>query len=70
MPSRLTVISARIDIITSPAGVEFDEAWSNRMMVTIADRQFPFLGKEDLIRSKRATRRRQDLLDLDHLENQ
>lgn len=57
----------RIDILTSPAGVEFDSAWANRVMVTIDGQQFPFLGRDDLVRSKRASGRRQDLLDLDQL---
>ena len=58
----------RIDILTSPAGVEFDGAWANRAIVDVNGEPFPFLGREDLIRSKRATARRQDLLDLDHLQ--
>jgi predicted nucleotidyltransferase len=58
----------RIDLLTAPAGVDFEEAWANRAMVTIDGRAFPFLGKADLIKSKRAAGRRQDLLDLDHLE--
>jgi hypothetical protein len=59
---------ARIDLLTEPAGVEFVEAWANRVMTKVNGEEFPFLGKADLIRSKRAAGRRQDLLDLDHLE--
>ena len=58
----------RIDILTAPAGVDFDEAWGNRAMIKVDGHTFPFLGKADLIKSKRAAGRRQDLLDLDHLE--
>jgi len=61
---------ARIDIITSPTGLDFESAWPNRVMVTVAGHSYPFLGREDLIRAKRATGRRQDLLDLDNLERQ
>ncbi|HEY0142748.1 MAG TPA: nucleotidyltransferase [Thermoanaerobaculia bacterium] len=57
----------RIDLLTSPAGVEFDSAWEGRVLVSIDGQQFPFLGREDLVRSKRASGRRQDLLDLDNL---
>jgi len=65
---QIGVDPARIDLLTEPAGLEFAGAWANRMMVRVDGEEFPFLGKEDLIRSKRATGRRQDLLDLEHLE--
>lgn len=58
----------RIDILTSPAGLDFDQAWKNRLLVEIEGDRFFFLGKKDLIRGKRATGRPQDLLDADALE--
>jgi hypothetical protein len=67
---QLGVEPQRIDFLTSPAGVEFEPAWSHRVFVRVGDREFPFLSKEDLIRSKRATARPQDLVDADNLENQ
>ena len=57
----------RIDIITSISGVEFDEAWMNRMVVEIDGLQVPFIGREDLLRNKRATGRPKDLLDVEYL---
>ncbi|HEX7150660.1 MAG TPA: DUF6036 family nucleotidyltransferase [Thermoanaerobaculia bacterium] len=67
---QIGVEPARIDLLTAPAGVEFEKAWPNRLVVVIDDVSIPFIGKADLIEAKRAAGRRQDLLDLDHLESQ
>lgn len=62
----------RIDILTSPAGLDFDTAWPNRIYVGAkgTDQTFPFLGRDDLLRSKRATGRLQDLADAEAIERQ
>ena len=67
---QLGVEPTRIDFITTPLGLEFDDAWQNRVFISVDGREFPFLGKSDVIRSKRATARPQDLVDADNLENQ
>jgi hypothetical protein len=58
----------RIDFLTAPLGLDFEEAWRNREMFTVGDRQFPVLSKSDLIQSKRASARPQDLMDIANLE--
>jgi hypothetical protein len=58
----------KIDILTSIPGVEFDEAWPQRTTVEIDARIVPILGKADLIKSKRASGRLKDLIDLAWLE--
>jgi hypothetical protein len=65
---QLGVDPTRIDFITTPTGLEFDEAWKNRVFVRVENREYPFLSKADVIRSKRATARPQDLVDADKLE--
>jgi hypothetical protein len=67
---QLGVEPTRIDFITSPAGLDFESAWRDRVLIAVADREFPFLSKHDLIASKRAAARPQDLVDADNLENQ
>jgi hypothetical protein len=57
----------RIDIVTSISGVTFDEAWLRRITVNIEGRQHPVIGRDDLIRNKRAVGRPQDLVDVDAL---
>lgn len=58
----------RIDILTDVSGLGFDEAWTGRAVHTIDGREVPFLGRDDLIRNKRASGRAKDLADLDILE--
>jgi hypothetical protein len=57
----------RIDLLTSISGVDFDEAWGSRLEVAIGDLKVPVLGREALIKNKRATGRGKDLLDLEAL---
>jgi hypothetical protein len=57
----------RIDLLTSISGVEFPQAWPNRVVKEIASLPVPFIGREDLIRNKRMAARPKDLADLDAL---
>jgi hypothetical protein len=58
----------RIDILTGVSGLMFGEAWSRRTTVRIGELPVGVIGREDLIRNKRATGRPQDLVDADRLE--
>ena len=58
----------RIDILTEISGVEFDAAWTNRIVAEIEDLAVPFLGRSDLIENKRASGRPKDLVDVELLE--
>jgi hypothetical protein len=58
----------RIDVMTAVSGVTFDEAWPRRISVDIEGKQHPVIGKEELIRNKRALARAKDLLDVAELE--
>jgi hypothetical protein len=48
-------------------GLQFAEAWERRVQVTFDDLPVMFISREDLIISKRASGRPQDLLDADLL---
>ncbi|MCU1228478.1 MAG: hypothetical protein JWO97_1362 [Acidobacteria bacterium] len=65
---QIGVDPGRIDLLTEPAGVTFDAAWAQRVMFTISGRSFPFIGRADLIASKRAAGRPNDLRDIEELE--
>lgn len=65
---QIGVAPSRIDILTTIGGVQFDEAWSRRNEVELWGLTVPVIGREDLIRSKRATGRERDLADLAELE--
>ena len=60
----------RIDILTTVSGLEFQEAWDNRMTVEWDGLAIPVLGIEDLIRNKRSTGRIKDIADAERLEQQ
>lgn len=57
----------RIDVLTSISGVEFDEAWPDRVTHEVAGLQVPFLGRAALVRNKRASGRTKDRADLEAL---
>ena len=59
---------ARIDILTGVSGISFEEAWPRRTTVNVGPLKVDVIGREDLIRNKRATGRPQDLLDADRQE--
>lgn len=58
----------RIDIMTSITGVSFREAWKGRLRVPVAGQEVGFLGREALVKNKRASGRTKDLLDIALLE--
>jgi hypothetical protein len=65
---QIGVEPARIDILTSVSGLEFGDAWPGRARVRIAHLDVPVIGREALIRNKRAAGRPRDLADLAELE--
>lgn len=55
----------RIDLLTDISGLSgFEDAWQERMTVTIRGREVPVLGRVALIANKRASGRPKDLADL------
>ena len=59
----------RIDILTSIPGVDFDQAYADRVVSELGGKRFNVLSKTWLIRAKRASGRPQDLSDLHILES-
>ena len=57
----------RIDVVTSIDGLEFPEAWPDHIVTTYGDQPVPVIGKDALIKNKRASGRPQDLLDVERL---
>lgn len=58
----------RVDVLMSIEGVSFPDAWTRRVVTRVADTEINFISKADLIRSKRASGRPQDVIDADQLE--
>ncbi|MFT3852826.1 MAG: hypothetical protein QM733_08830 [Ilumatobacteraceae bacterium] len=58
----------RIDVLTSIDGVEFEDAWTRRIIVEADGHDLPVISRDDLIANKRAAGRPQDLADVARLE--
>lgn len=57
----------RVDILMSISGVDFVQAWTRKVEVNFDGIPVSFISKADLIASKRAAGRPQDLLDVESL---
>jgi len=58
----------RVDVLMGIPGVNFEDCWGRRMEVDFDKLKVIFISKQDLIASKRAAGRPQDLIDADLLE--
>lgn len=58
----------RIDIINRADGITFDEAVAERTSIEIEGRAIPVIGRQALLKNKRASGRAQDLADVKVLE--
>jgi hypothetical protein len=54
----------RIDLLTTPDGVDFADCWADRIVVEVGELQIPVIGLDGLIANKAAAARDQDLLDV------
>ena len=55
-------------MLTSISGVTFDEAWAGRIHVDLHGKPMAFLGRDELLRNKRAAARPKDRADVASLE--
>jgi len=60
---------ARIDLMKGVPGGDFDRAWSTREVRDVDSVEVVVVGREELIRLKRASGRPQDLVDASRLES-
>ena len=58
----------RVDLLKDAPGVDFGPAWARRAAALWNGVTVAVLSREDLIRSKRASGREQDLIDARNLE--
>ena len=61
-----------VDIFTTIPGVEFDAAWQRRIEDVFDEEtnlRVNFISREDLLAAKRASGKRQDLADIEAIEN-
>lgn len=60
----------RIDILTEISGVTFDEAFENHGTLDFEGRAICYIGRDALIRNKKASGRPKDLMDVERLRRQ
>ncbi len=61
---QIGVAPFRIDIMTNIDGIEFDDAWKNKVDAVLGDKAVPVLSKADLLTNKLASGRDKDLSDI------
>ena len=61
---QIGVEPSRIDILTAISGVQFEDAWENRVLIEMEDVCFHVIGRQDLIINKLASGRPKDLADV------
>ena len=59
----------RIDLLTRITGVDFEDAWRDRVEQVLEGRSISYLGRADLVANKCSTARAQDLVDVALLED-
>jgi phosphoadenosine phosphosulfate reductase len=64
---RMGVEPACLELLTGVSGVEFEDAFKNRVFVDVDGLKLPIIGLDDLRRNKKASGRHQDLQDLEKL---
>jgi hypothetical protein len=69
MVYQIGVAPVRIDILTRITGVEFSDAWRNRVASTFFGVPVFLISLDDLVANKRAAGRSADVDDLDRLRN-
>ena len=67
---QIGVAPSRIDILTSIDGVEFADAWNQRVEVEVEGIRVNVIGRSHLIANKKAVGRPQDLADIARLESE
>jgi hypothetical protein len=58
----------RIDLITTPDGIDFDTCYTSKLEILINDIPVQFIDLNNLKKNKKASGRLQDLADLENLE--
>ena len=61
---QMGVPPVRVDILMSITGLSFDQSWKQRVEADFDDLVVPFISRQDLITSKSAAGRPQDLIDV------
>ena len=64
---QIGIVPVRIVVLTSVAGVSFDECWAGRVSATFGGVDVSVIGRAELIKNTRAAGRTKDLADVEAL---
>jgi hypothetical protein len=64
---RMGVKPVRIELLTQPSGVDFDDCYARRIVDAVDGVTIPLISLDDLKANKRAAARTKDLADLENL---
>ena len=67
---QMGVPPVRVDVLMGIPGIQFEECWNRRLEVDFDGLKVISISKQDLIASKRAAARPQDLIDIDLLSQE
>ena len=59
----------KIDIINEASGINIEDCYSRKKMITVENIEIPLISKADLIMNKKSTGRQSDLGDVEKLES-
>ena len=57
----------RIDLITTPAGIDFETCYESREQIVVDNIAVNIINRENLIKAKKASNRTRDLADIEEL---
>lgn len=66
---QIGIAPQRIDILTSVTGVDFVDAWPNRLVTEVDGLKANIIGRAELLQNKLASGRPKDLVDADILRS-
>ncbi len=65
---RFGIAPLKVEVLTQISGVSYDEACEGSRTFELEGRSIPYIGKQPLLRNKRAAGRHKDLADVEELE--
>ena len=66
---QIGVSPRRIDLLTTIEGVQFDEAWPDRLEIEVEDVPVSVIGRDHFIQNRQALGRSQDRADVERLRD-
>ena len=66
---QIGIAPQRIDVMTSISGVDFDDAWPDRLVADLDGLRADVIGREQLLQNKVASGRPKDVVDADILRS-